>query len=348
MRQNRWRSLIAAIALLGGVTACDYIHDDLEPCPCGLYLAFQYDYNLQRADMFDDHVGSVTAYIFDDEGNFLFSRTESGDVLKQPGYRMKLDLSPGSYRYIALAGNRPLTEMQADKRGARFRLTEPKEGDAMEKLSLTLDHGADGLIPHEGLPLDTLWHGMSTRPVVVLEQRETVDTCSLVRDTKQINVVLRDLDDPAATDVADFDFRIYDRNTRLEYDNRVDESAPALYTPYAAWNTTDRDGTTEGRMAHTDFMTSRLIYHDKAADDGILSITSRKSGAEVVRVNLPDLLSRLRTSSEVASYAPQEFLDRGYDYRLVFFLKGGRWEYVNIEMSVLGWAKRIQREDIVL
>lgn len=348
MKRNILRSLLAAAALGAGLTACDYIHDDLDPCPGGLYLAFRYDYNLQRADLFRDHVGSVTAYLFDREGNFLFAQTESGEALKQPGYRMKLDLEPGTYQYIALAGQRPLSEMQADRTGARFRLTAPETGEGMERLSITLDHEADGTVAHGNLPLDTLWHGMSPVPVTVVAERETVDTCSLVRDTKQLNVVLRDLDDPAATDIADFDIRILDRNTRLRHDNSVDESAPAVYTPYATWNTTDREETTVGRMAHADLMTSRILYHEEAKDDAILSITNRKTGKEVVRINLADILSRLRTSSEVAAYSPQEFLDRGYDYRLVFFLKGDSWAYVNVEISILSWAKRIQHEDIAL
>lgn len=93
-------------------------------------------------------------------------------------------------------------------------------------------------------------------------------------------------------------------------------------------------------------MTSRILYHDNAEDDAILSVTNRTTGAEVIRVDLADLLSRLRTSADIYRYTPQQFLDRGYDYRLSFFLQGDRWMYVNIEISVLSWSKRIQREQL--
>ena len=63
-------------------------------------------------------------------------------------------------------------------------------------------------------------------------------------------------------------------------------------------------------------------------------------------MDLADLLSRLRTSADIYRYTPQQFLDRGYDYRLTFFLKGDTWNYVNIEVSVLSWSKRIQREQL--
>ena len=92
-------------------------------------------------------------------------------------------------------------------------------------------------------------------------------------------------------------------------------------------------------------MTSRLIYHADMSRDAILSVTNRTTGDEVIRVDLADFLSRLRTSADYR-YSAQEFLDRGYDYKLTFFLQGGSWKYVSIEISVLGWSRRIQREDL--
>ena len=56
-----WCGLTAACAM---TTSCSMMQDDLDDCPTGLYLSFKYDYNLQRADMFNDHVGAVTVYVF--------------------------------------------------------------------------------------------------------------------------------------------------------------------------------------------------------------------------------------------------------------------------------------------
>lgn len=346
------RNGLIALLAAGGAASCGWLHDDLEPCPTGLELCFRYDYNLQRADMFGDHVRSVTAYVFDEAGRLVVKRTESGAPLAADGYRMRLDLAPGRYRYVALAGQKPVADMGGDGRAA-FRLTEPAEGEAKEKLALALDLDADGRVPHKGMPLDTLWHGMRATDVEVLADRFTTDTVPLVRDTKQITVSLRDIDHPEAVDVADFDFRILDRNALLRWDNSVDESLAVTYTPHAAWNTYDKPASPSaaspaGRMAHAGFMTGRLVWHERGADDAVLSVVNRRTGAEVVRVNLADLLSRLRTAADVYRYSPQEFLDRGYDYQLTFFLKGGRWEYVNIEIGVLAWAKRIQYEQLTI
>ena len=350
--KNKLTVLLQATLLAGGLVSCEYIHEDLEPCPpkeTGLDVRFRYDYNLQRADMFADHVGSVTVYVFDEGGHFLMKQTESGKPLEADGYAMRIPLEPGRYQYLVEAFQKPYEEAIAGE-GADFLRTEPTEGDSLSALTHRLEYDEDGLVAHAGLPLDTLWHGMQTLPIEVFPDSVTCDTVSLVRNTKQISVALREVDEPENIDVADYDFRIIDRNGLLLWDNRVDETDQLTYTPFATRNTTDKAGSNNtegiGKIAHADFMTSRLLYHESAADDAILSITNKRTGVEVIRVNLPDILSRLRTAADIYRYTPQEFLDRGYDYQLTFFLKGDRWEYVNVEISVLSWAKRIQYEHI--
>lgn len=39
-------------------TSCDMMTEDRDDCPMGLYLNFKYDYNLERADMFNGPCGS--------------------------------------------------------------------------------------------------------------------------------------------------------------------------------------------------------------------------------------------------------------------------------------------------
>ena len=334
-----WFSLLKMVVLAFGLTACEYIHEDLEPCPMGLDLTFRYDYNLQRADMFSDHVGGVTVYLFDENGNYMMQQSESNTAadapLKAKDYTMHFDLQPGRYQYLVLAHQKDYDEVMAAD-GAKFRRQEPAADGKMEDLTITLDHEVAGnthIVPHGNLPLDTLWHGMQTTPVEVVLDKISRDTVSLVRNTKQIHVALREIDEPQSIDIAEYDLRIIDHNHRLLWDNSVDESKELTYTPYATWNTSDKDMEGQigdpGVIAHADFMTSRLLYHDRADEDAILSITNKETGVEVVRVNLPDMLSRLRTSAEIYRYTPQEFLDRGYDYQLTFFLKGDTWEYVN-------------------
>lgn len=342
------RSLLCSGLLVFCASCTDWVYDDRSGCDNGIYLNFRYDYNLQRVDMFSDHVGGIAVYVFDAKGNFVtrqaVSNTTGSAPLRSKDYRMHLDLPAGDYRFVALAMQKDVDETQQGKK-AKFLITEPTNGK-QEDLSVTLEHDADGQVKHKGMPLDTLWHGMSTRVITVSDLYAVSDTLSLMRNTKHINVVLREIDNPEGVDVRDYDFAITDRNLRLLYDNSVDESETAVYTPYATWNTEDRpvgdalQGA--GRMAHADFMTSRILYHDRAEEDAVLTVTHRESGKEVIRVNLADMLSRLRNSDELYEYSEQEFLDRGYDYRMTFFLKGDTWEAVDLEISVLSWSKRIQ------
>lgn len=196
---------------------------------------------------------------------------------------------------------------------------------------------------------------MEVEPVEVFAEKPTYHTISLMRDTKKINVTLRELDDPTQMDIAKYDMTITDRNSHILWDNSLDETNTVIYTPHATWNTDDRTPATDvngdpidgvGKIAHADFMTSRILYHDDPKDDGILSVVNKETQQEVIRVNLPDLLSRLRTSEDIYRYSAQEFLDRGYDYQLDFFLKGDRLYYVEISISVLGWSKRVQLAEL--
>ena len=60
-------------------------------------------------------------------------------------------------------------------------------------------------------------------------------------------------------------------------------------------------------------------------------------------IDLADCLAQGRGAFEYLHYSPQEFLDREYDYKLDFFLKGDSWEYIDLSISILSWSKRIQR-----
>lgn len=365
--------MLAVMAAGTGVMAsCDMMEQDLDDCPYGLYVNFKYDYNLQRADMFNDHVGSVTLYIFDEDGNLVKTQEESnvGGVspLSDPGYAMHItDLAPGHYQFIALAGQKPYGDMLETTR-AKFVRNDMAAGASMQSLEINLDKGAtvtgpDGAtyysIENNGLPLDTLWHGMMTEPVEVYpmsSNRAAYATVPLVRDTKHINVALRELDDPTVMDIAKYDMYITDHNSRILWDNALDETDPVIYTPYSTWNSDDRTPPTSpgdgdviegvGKIGHADFMTSRLIYHDNAENDGHLYIRNKETGIIVANLNLPDILSRLRTSDELHAYSEQEFLDRGYDYQITVFLRGDKLEYINISISVLGWSKRIQWQEL--
>lgn len=370
---RKWISALSlAVMALAAVTSCSMMHQDLSDCPVGLYLTLKYDYNLQRANMFSDHVGEVTVYVYDEQGNFVTKQTETNTEgyapLKSPVYSMHLSLPEGKYKFIVLAGQKSYESMMAAP-GAKFVRNEPQPGDPMENLWVELGHTPlegeqEGLfeVKNEGLPLDTIWHGMLTEPVEVFEASPTYDTISLVRNTKHINITIREMADPTKMDIADYELKITDSNAKLRWNNTVDETDRLVYKPYRTWNTDDKEPAVDmngdplegvGRTGHADFMTSRIIWRSdtrngREESKAILSVTynDKANGKkEVIKVDLADMLARLATSAETM-YSPQEFLDRGYDYRMSFYLLNGEWRYTLLSIDVLGWTVRIDNVEL--
>lgn len=353
---------MAGVFLLGTwMTSCSLMNNDWEDCPNGLYLSFKYDYNLEHTDLFNTQVGAVSVYAFDENNRLVLQLEEANtpghEPLKSPQYTMHLNLKAGTYKLVVLAGQCPYEEMIAGQR-AKFVRRELKIGDPMESLDVQLDRQStpDGLqVPNAGLPLDTLWHGIELSGIRVSDTHAVYDTVSLVRNTKHFNVTLRQLDETMPLDIDAFDMKILDRNTHLLWNNAWDEQETVAYTPYQTWNSDDKPSVAsrasealgEGQMAHADFMTSRICYHPNGADDAVFSVKDKDSGKELVRVNLPDLLTRLRTSNQIQTYSGQEFLDRCSDYHLTFFLNGTSWEYVEVSVGMLSWSVHLQNIDLL-
>lgn len=343
--------------LLAGIifSACtDWIYDDRSGCEHGVWLSFKYDYNLQRIDMIE-HVGSVGVFVYDEQGHYITSFIEP-DMRRSNPYRMYIDLPEGRYYFVALAEQNSFEQVQAGP-GANFIWETPSQNETMEDLAVTLEYTLTGeqeaIVDNEQSPLDTLWHAVSAKPLYVPSDRYAYDTLSLVRDTKSISISLREIDHPETMDIADYEFNITHRNLIMTFNSETadaepaDNSPTALYTPYATWNTSDDEisGTSRsgsGRTAHADFMTSRLYAYDNAEQNARLTIRHRESDRTVIEADLCNLLGQLRTYDETRRYTLQEFLDRGYDFRLTFFLKGGEWQYTDVSIGVLGWSKRIQ------
>ena len=113
---------LLSCCLLG---SCDSLmHDDLPPCFTGAYLHFVYDYNIQRADMFNDHVGGLVVFVYDENGKFVTRQEAANSSLAQPlkshDFAMQLQLQPGKYHFAAFAWQKAYSETLA-ARGAKFR-----------------------------------------------------------------------------------------------------------------------------------------------------------------------------------------------------------------------------------
>ena len=78
------------LLLLTGLSSCDYIHDDIDPCKH--YFRFAYTYNMKFADAFtheminQEKAKNVRLYIFDKEGSYLQTKLFEGETLQTNRY----------------------------------------------------------------------------------------------------------------------------------------------------------------------------------------------------------------------------------------------------------------------
>lgn len=394
------KTAIAAIALamLIPVSSCSMMEDDTDDCPKGLYVRFVYDYNTQRADMFRDHVGHVKLYVYDENGHKVAERSVSNSGSSAPlrsyGYAIHFDpseLAPGRYRLQAVAMQKDWDDA-LDTPGAKYRRT---EGDGHTDLKINLDcsrtpvTGTQRYPVAANAPMDTLWHTlkvMSYEPtdgrgvpdlhqtkapysvypledqfVTVTDNKATYATVSMIRDTKHLDLTLRQIDDPDNMFDWDYSVEIAEPNAKLDHDNALLPSDSLSYTPYAAWTTRLTDGgisveprpdsksraVAYQRTAHYNVMFNRLMFDRDDPDKGaVLRITRKDTGKTVALINLTQILAQGRTAFELYNYPEQEYLDREYDYHLDFLLKGDSWAYCDIVINVLSWSKRIQNESL--
>ncbi len=130
----------------------DLMHDDLPPCDMGVDLQFKYDYNVQRADMFKDHVGGLCVFVYDEQGNFIARHDAYNDAtsqpLKDPNYAMRINLEPGKYRFATFAFQKKYEDALAQP-GAKFQIALPQQGDNYT-LKLTLEKNNQSENPRTG------------------------------------------------------------------------------------------------------------------------------------------------------------------------------------------------------
>ena len=255
-------------------------------------------------------------------------------------------------------------------------------------------------------PLDTLWHTLTTiltpaeqmptklhpdmlipakceyswqrdgsvktngqEKVSLVSGEPTYATVALIRDTKQLNITLRAVNDnPADNMVKDEDYtvEIVDNNSQLDCENNLSNPEDTLiYTPYRQWTTTfvGTGQVVSESAAHYDLMFNRLLYKNASVTEdqyailneadiatsrnAVLLIRKKETGEIIFGLNLPYILASGRNYQE-RYYHYQEYLDREYDYRLQFIIKGGRVDeielYLGTHVHLIPWAVRHQSE----
>ncbi|MBQ9231477.1 MAG: FimB/Mfa2 family fimbrial subunit [Prevotella sp.] len=351
MNRKRIYRIMVALATVMALSACSAMQEDRSDCPTcknPLRIKLRYDYNLQRADMFNDHVGAAVCYVVDGSNRIVAKQyaanRDGNEPLKESSFAFNFEgLAAGNYTAYAVGAQRDFSEL------TNFLPTDLDEGDDITGLLLRIPHAtaadADGRYAVDASqPLDTIWHGVSAEPVVVEAKSPTEYTVGLVRDTKNLSIMLVQTQNPTENYAENYEVRVADHNTLLDYQNLLANDEALRYDPYDAWTTETLDNTNTlvERVAHYDLSFGRLFSYDQSGKNARLLINNRADGAAIVDIDLVYYLSLARNAAE-NRYGIQEYLDRAYDYRLDFVLVGNEWKYMTISIDVLNWSLRIER-----
>ena len=320
-----------------GAASCNVLDEEAEDC--AVYVRFKYDYNMKFADAFQNAVNSVSLYAFDKSGTLAFYKMESGDVLKQDGYRMRLDdishSDKAEYDFIVWAGEPDNKSFSFDP---MLTVGVSTKEDLWCKLNRPDGRAEDGDVEITD-DLEPLFHGQ----VEDLSFGRSVSAgdevvVSLVKNTNVIKVILMQ-QDGVRIDVENFDFSITDDNGLMNYDNSLLEDVTLTYLPYyrADGSTGEEgDGTDNFSIAMAQLTVARLVETQNPR----LTITNRETGEEVLNVKLIKLLKL--TEAEGHDMSLQEYLDRQDEYSLTFFLdKNMQW----ISSSIIINSWRVVPQD---
>ena len=316
--------LLMCILSAGLFSSCSaLIDEDLSGCLYGTGIRFEYliyDDDGGAADAFSTSVDRVALHIFDDEGKHVATRTEEGEALRNPQWRMTLDLDPGTYHLVAWAG----------LDGVSFR----GQPSCIYKEDACVELNCEGNLSQE--ILHPLWHGAAD---IVVEKEYTEHTVSLVKDTRRIRIVLQQIDDEPL-DAADFRVSITDDNSLLGHDNLPVPNGLLTYRPYAdgqqvvGGNGEIGNGSGSATVAYAEFSTSRLVEGNRPR----LRIDRDSDGETIVDIPLLDYL--LLRRPEASMLTDQQFLDRNDAYTLVFFLDDGL-SWLKTQIIINGWVIRL-------
>lgn len=314
------------IAAVTGLSSCGLINDDLDPCAQGVELRFVYDYNMEFANAFPSQVDCLTLLVYDDNGNYIKTITETAESkLSDENWRMTLDLPGGKYQFIAYGG------LECDKSTFHF-VNTPAKGSKMTDLQVAMDDYCINADP--GVELHHLFYGALEVEVPDVSTGYTQATLYMMKDTNNIRILLQNVDG-APVDPDDYIFTIVDDNALLAYNNDCVPGEGITYTPWATGQVSPGTvGTVIAELGYAEFSTSRLIENSGAR----LVIKNAHTQNIIIDIPLVNYLTLLR-SQQFANMSDQEFLDRESRWSVILFLEAGYW--LNTRIIINDWVVRI-------
>lgn len=351
--QKEANQMLLCTILAGTIAGCDSVLNYEEgDCDIEYCVKFKYDYNMRNIDEFAQKVKNVTLYAFDDNGKLVSLKAESGDMLATGEYAMTLDIEPGEYHLIAWAG--------LDDESFAVPLLTPGSSKLTDLNVKTLRESATDLTRAEGEKdkfivnheLSSLWHGELTKSTFTRSGRQRFTEVNLVKNTNNIRISLVQVkqDDNASTTRAlnkdELDFKIYDNNGFMNYDNSLLEDNLLTYKAYTTEQTTVTTKafnvvSTEYPAVVAELSVARLLENQNPE----INIIDAKTNKNILKTgDLIEYIDLLR-EEQYASMPLREYLDREDTFNINLFVDEGL-ALINTVIEINGWVIQLNDFDL--
>lgn len=322
-----------SLAALLCMTSCEKFFDYEGDCDPHYFVSFIYDMNIKGGDAFSSQVSSVDLYVFDaSTGRFVAHYAEAGDPLKQPGYLMPVDLTPGSYEFLAWCG-------LANNEG-RFNVPSPGQISSIADLKAVMSRQYEnGNSAFSNTNLDynsngepcALYHGMidATLPA---EQGTYVYPIHLTKDTNNLIVSIwhryGDLD-PDTYEIK----MVYDgeSNLTMGHDNAVLADEDVTYRPWMqTGGDLDLGDSPDGKYIKCEISLSRLIDGHSPR----IYIYDTVAGEKRLEIDFLRYVKAMHSEVYRQKWGYQEYLDREDEYSMNIILDS---TWAGFQIVINGW-----------
>ena len=294
--------------LICSVSSC--IKEDRSECNPGALLKFDYSLNTKHTNLFEQEVGKVSVFVFDENGYYYDCFTDEGNHLTN-NWQMFLPIPTGKYTTVTWGGN--LNHYNIGE-------TNSEETNFINRLEKGHTHIDDFMLHAEkdGEPLrklDNLYHGQMD--IVSVYSPTTATTVPLIKDTKKLTVTIKDkkVGQNMKNTIPQYNITCTGSNARYRADNSFGQKAKTVtYKPY---NTYNRPGEAIAELNLLRLYIGRALR---------LHIKNQEGKTVFDK----DLLEVIRSTGH---YSTQEELDREDDYNVIINID----KNIIVSVTINGW-----------
>ena len=353
MKIKKLRQIFCIVALSSTTgmifTGCDRAIFDYEgDCSVHYKVGFTYTQNMESADAFASQVNSVTLYVVDNKGKIITSKTESGESLKTPGYKMDVDVAPGTYDLVVWGQGKAAMED-----AAAFLIDGGANPAEVSQLTAVLPLQESENVLYSDKDIKPLFHGI-LRDVEFSDTygEVAVGSVDLMKDTNVFQILIQSIDGSEIPD-NEFSFYITGDNSELSYDNIVIPSSDFQYRPWQVTMTSASFDIPVSRGSESragdkangllrELTTGRMMVDRKQT----LVVHRNSDNTDVIRINLLDYLLMVKGEYN-RLLSNQQYLDRMGFFTLMFFLDADRNWFTAGGVYINGW-RIVPKEEVTL